>query len=77
MKRLLTHSPTQRLGSLKGGANDVKAHPWFAEFEWDAFENQTMLAPYIPKVRTGTCLQSMSRPFDALSSFTTGDNIFV
>lgn len=50
VKRLLTHSPTQRLGSLKGGAMDVKSHPWFAEFDWNAFENQTMPAPYIPKV---------------------------
>lgn len=50
MKRLLTHSPSQRLGSLKGGALDVKAHPWFKDFDWQAFENQTMPAPYVPKV---------------------------
>lgn len=50
MKRLLTHSPSQRLGSLKGGALDVKMHPWFKDFDWQAFENQTMPAPYIPKV---------------------------
>ena len=51
MKRLLTHSPSQRLGSLKGGALDVKMHPWFKDFDWQAFENQTMPAPYIPKVK--------------------------
>ncbi|KAL0042257.1 hypothetical protein WJX77_007366 [Trebouxia sp. C0004] len=50
VKRLLTHSPSQRLGSLKGGALDVKAHPWFKDFDWESFANQTMLAPYIPKV---------------------------
>jgi serine/threonine protein kinase len=50
VKRLLTHSPSQRLGSLKGGALDVKAHPWFKDFDWESFENQTMPAPYIPKV---------------------------
>ncbi|KAL3161002.1 cGMP-dependent protein kinase [Trebouxia sp. C0009 RCD-2024] len=50
VKRLLTHSPSQRLGSLKGGALDVKAHPWFNDFDWQAFENQTMPAPYVPKV---------------------------
>ena len=50
MKRLLTHSPSQRLGSLKGGALDVKMHPWFKDFDWQAFENQMMPAPYIPKV---------------------------
>lgn len=51
VKRLLTHSPSQRLGSLKGGALDVKAHPWFNDFDWQAFENQTMPAPYVPKVK--------------------------
>ena len=51
VKRLLTHSPTQRLGSLKGGAADVKSHPWFLDFDWSAFESQTMPAPYIPKAR--------------------------
>ncbi len=50
VKRLLTHSPSQRLGSLKGGALDVKAHPWFKDFDWESFEKQTMPAPYIPKV---------------------------
>ena len=29
---------------------DVKAHPWFKDFDWQAFESQTMPAPYIPKV---------------------------
>lgn len=50
VKRLLTHSSSQRLGSLKGGALDVKAHPWFRDFDWESFEKQTMPAPYIPKV---------------------------
>ena len=50
IKRLLTHSPSQRLGSLKGGALDVKAHPWFKDFDWEAFESCTMPAPYVPKV---------------------------
>ena len=50
VKRLLTYSPSQRLGSLKGGALDVKAHPWFNNFDWQAFEAQSMTAPYIPKV---------------------------
>ena len=26
-------------------------HPWFKDFDWQAFENQTMPAPYIPKVK--------------------------
>jgi len=64
VKRLLAHNPSQRLGSLKGGALDVKAHPWFKDFDWESFENQTMPAPYVPKVvliqhmpSVGACLQ--------------------
>jgi serine/threonine-protein kinase RIM15 len=33
MERLLVYEPTKRLGI--NGAKEVKAHPWFAETEWD------------------------------------------
>ncbi|CAG7848303.1 Serine/threonine-protein kinase cek1 [Serendipita indica DSM 11827] len=33
MERLLVSDPTKRLGM--NGAQEVKAHPWFAEIEWD------------------------------------------
>lgn len=35
---------------------DVKMHPWFKGFDWQAFENQTMPAPYVPKVKLQTLL---------------------
>ncbi len=50
IKRLLVHNPNQRLGALKAGAADVKAHPWFANFDWAAFSKRQMKAPYIPQV---------------------------
>ena len=31
-----------------GGCNEVKNHPWFANFDWEAFEACKLLAPYIP-----------------------------
>lgn len=51
MKRLLVHNPNQRLGALKAGAADVKAHPWFANFDWTSFAKCQLKAPYIPQVR--------------------------
>ena len=50
VKQLLVHNPLQRLGMQKGGAADVKAHPWFAKFDWDAFAAKRMKAPYVPRV---------------------------
>ena len=50
MKHLLVHNPLQRLGMQKGGAGDVKAHPWFAGFDWEAFAAKRMKPPHIPKV---------------------------
>lgn len=38
------------MGCSKNGAGGVKDHPWFADFDWDAFSKKTMPAPYIPKV---------------------------
>ena len=54
IKRLLTHNPTQRLGSGKGGAADVKAHPWFTSFDWAAFAKRHLKAPYEPQARNNT-----------------------
>ena len=54
MSRLLVKNPTQRLGSLAGRADDIKAHPWFRGFDWKAFTTRKMLPPYVPKVRAQT-----------------------
>lgn len=31
-------------------------HPWFNDFDWQAFDNQTMPAPYVPKVKLDALL---------------------
>ena len=36
--RLLISNPARRLGNLKGGASDIRRHPWFANFDWEALE---------------------------------------
>ncbi|KAI8463719.1 MAG: putative cGMP-dependent protein kinase [Monoraphidium minutum] len=50
VRRLLVRRPALRLGAQAGGADDVKRHPWFAGFDWAAFEARSMKAPYLPKV---------------------------
>lgn len=54
VRRLLVHNPAQRLGVLKGGAADVKAHPWFHGFDWENFAQRKLKAPYVPVVRGRT-----------------------
>ena len=55
IRRFLVQNPTQRLGALKGGAADVKMHPWFTNFDWTAFSQRKLKPPYVPQVRDGAC----------------------
>ncbi|GAA6055635.1 hypothetical protein JCM3770_003390, partial [Rhodotorula araucariae] len=48
IRRLLTADLTKRLGNLKGGAEDVKNHPWFEGVDWEAVARREIRAPIIP-----------------------------
>ncbi|GAA5918589.1 hypothetical protein JCM6882_001902, partial [Rhodosporidiobolus microsporus] len=48
IRRLLTADLSKRLGNLKGGAQDVKNHPWFEGVDWSAVERKEIRAPIIP-----------------------------
>lgn len=52
VKKLLTADRTKRLGSLKGGAEDVKKHKWFKSFDFNALINFEYAAPIQPEVRS-------------------------
>ena len=45
---LLTHDVDARLGSA-GGAEDVKAHPWFANIEWETVYDKSAESVFVPK----------------------------
>jgi len=51
---LLTVDPSRRLGTLKNGPKDVKAHPWFTGFDFKKLENKQLPAPYVPKIKSQT-----------------------
>ena len=52
IRQLLQVKVVSRLGYLKGGADDVLAHPWFADvkFDWDGLVNKTMPPPWVPRL---------------------------
>ncbi|GBG76401.1 hypothetical protein CBR_g22149 [Chara braunii] len=41
---------TVSFGNLKGGAKDIKIHPWFAGVDWEAVESRSLPAPIKPNV---------------------------
>ncbi|EIE24919.1 kinase-like protein [Coccomyxa subellipsoidea C-169] len=50
IRRLLAADPGTRLGSLSGGAQDIKDHPFFQGLDWDALLRRELPAPIVPEV---------------------------
>jgi len=49
ISRLLERKPVRRIGMLQGRAKDIKAHPWFKGFDWEALSSRRMPPPRKPK----------------------------
>jgi serine/threonine protein kinase len=47
VRKLLAADRTQRLGNLKGGAEDVKNHPYFQTIDWQQLLEAKMRAPIV------------------------------
>jgi len=58
IQRLLHHKATKRLGVVKGGAQNIKDHPWFKGFDWDALINKKMKAPIVPNIKNSEDLSN-------------------
>lgn len=48
---LFQKEPSKRLGSGTGGADEIKAHPWFQGVDWDIILNKEIKAPFIPVIK--------------------------
>ena len=51
MRRLLVKSQTKRLGCLKGGSQDVQAHPWFKDIDFDDILEGKAKPPIVPAMK--------------------------
>jgi len=49
VSRLLERKPVKRIGMQAGRAADIKNHPWFKGFDWDALASRRMEPPRKPK----------------------------
>ena len=43
ISQFLQTSPSKRIGSLRGGTVDIKSHPFFKDFDWEALETRRMV----------------------------------
>lgn len=50
VKNLCKKDPAERLAMRKGGAMNIRKHPWFSLFEWEKYDNGNMPSPYRPQV---------------------------
>ncbi|KAL8912585.1 MAG: hypothetical protein Q9171_002449 [Xanthocarpia ochracea] len=51
VKGLLNRNPRHRLGAIND-AEDLKAHPFFADTDWDALANKTIVPPFKPQLKS-------------------------
>jgi serine/threonine protein kinase len=50
LSHLLVRDPKARLGSGEADANEIKAHPFFAEIDWTALATGKLPSPWVPTV---------------------------
>lgn len=48
---LIERSPELRLGASTRGAKEIKEHPYFTKFDWDALAGRYMASPWVPDQR--------------------------
>ena len=72
ISQLLIIDPKKRLGSGKGGAEQIKKHPFFEEINWDDIWNKKIIPPFKPELEDELDLKYFDSQFttEPLESFT-------
>ncbi|CAK9087486.1 cGMP-dependent protein kinase egl-4 (Egg-laying defective protein 4) [Durusdinium trenchii] len=61
IKSLCKSEPSERLPMKKGGTRNLKTHPFYKGFDWNAFETMRMPAPYQPSVTSKRDLSNFTQ----------------
>lgn len=54
--KLCTVDPSKRIGNLKNGAADIKAHPWFKDTDFGKLYRRDGKGPIIPQLKSAVSL---------------------
>lgn len=49
INKCIQRKPAQRIG-YKNGTDELKAHPWFDDFDWNALANRRIQSQYVPDI---------------------------
>ena len=69
LQRLLTRDPSRRLGAGPNDADDVKAHPFFRDVNWDDLINKRVPPPFCPTLRHASDTEWFDTEVCAMSVF--------
>jgi serum/glucocorticoid-regulated kinase 2 len=61
ISKMLARDPHQRLGY--NGAKEIKDHPFFAAYDWDALYRREVVPPWVPAVSGETDTHNIAREF--------------
>ena len=62
LKKLLERNAKKRIGCSAQGADEIRAHPWFSDINWDKVKSMTHEAIFKPKVKGAedvSCIDKM------------------
>ena len=51
VQKMLVRRSANRLGSFARGMKDIRDHPWFKGFDFDALSRKEIAVPIVPKIR--------------------------
>ena len=59
---MVTKNVDDRLGTIKG-AEEIKAHPWFSNIDWEKLLNKNISPSFKPKITGKTCVDNFDEEF--------------
>jgi serine/threonine protein kinase len=69
VQKLLDKDPERRLGSGKDGPDEVMAHPFFSEVEWNDLYHKRVPAPFIPVVANRIDVSNFGSDYTLVDTF--------